>query len=265
MDKNTSYVAVGLGAGVLGLIIGALSGDSVGKVETALGERISTIEEKFSAVEAQVGEVQAQVAASDAGEKIAGIEEGLEVELAALREEIGTVGARIDGVASDVEGVATEAAAAAGLEGKLGELEGSVGTLGQTFESLASDIHLLEDKMAALSAGAVGATSEGGDAASATTGEAASEDEAPGPADALLEAIGEDGLVLSVGETGGVGDQRIFLSRVDGEAGEAKVMIVGKGTATLSTFGSGTDLGNGCTLEMAGSHDGQAYLKPVCE
>jgi hypothetical protein len=76
--------------------------------------------------------------------------------------------------------------------------------------------------------------------------------------------VGEDGLVLAVGQTGSVDGTRVFLSRIDEETGEARLMVVGEGPATVATDGEPLALGEGCALTLVGIAERRAYLGVAC-
>ncbi|WP_428925642.1 hypothetical protein [Marinibacterium sp. SX1] len=85
--------------------------------------------------------------------------------------------------------------------------------------------------------------------------------EAATPAPRLADGLSADGLELRVGETAIVGDVRLFVQRLPGDA--VQLMQVGQGTVTLDRFRP-LDLGNGCALSLTGVQDGAAYVEPTC-
>jgi hypothetical protein len=99
----------------------------------------------------------------------------------------------------------------------------------------------------------------------AAPAEAAPAEATGGEADALAESIGESGLALAVGESGDAGDARVFMARVDSEAGAARVMVVGEGPSLLEANGPAVELQNGCALSLKGVADHRAYIAVSCQ
>ncbi len=80
-------------------------------------------------------------------------------------------------------------------------------------------------------------------------------------ADRLAAEVGADGLILSAGQTGTVGDTRLFLSRLSDDG--AQLRVAGGGDIR-ATKGTPVDIGAGCTVTLAGMADRKAFLKSAC-
>jgi hypothetical protein len=236
-EKKPSYLPIA-GALFLGIVVGAAlgSGDEAAlRVKRDLEERLE----------------QAQQAAAEA---VAAAEQAAE------------------GAASQAATAASEQVTA--LEGKIGDLESALAEAGDSEEvaAIRNRVQVLAEQMAAtiaaMQSGAGMAPAASGDGAPAKpAAEAAPQAAQGGDADvaALEEAIGADGLVLAVGQTGSVGETRVFMSRLDSEAMEARVMVVGQGPATVGRESGPIEVGGGCSLSLEGIADRRAYLKPSCD
>lgn len=231
-DKKPSYLPIA-GALFFGIVVGtAMSGgdEAAFRVKKELEERVAT-------AEAQLAEARdaAASAVDSAAEKAAQAAETAKAE-------------------------ATEQIAA--LEERLASAADSADA--EELEALRNRVQVMAEQMAAM----ITQMREGGVAmappeqAPAT---APAEDAAAGDgAEALAAEIGEDGLVLAVGQTGSVGDTRVFMSRIDSEAGAARVMVVGEGPTMIGGDMAQVELANGCTLSLAGIADNRAYLATAC-
>ena len=241
-EKKPSYLPIA-GALFLGIVIGSAlgSGDEAAlRVKRDLEEQLAAAEtqarEALSAAE-EAAESAASAASNEAAEQVA-----------ALENKIGDIESALSG-AGDSEEVAAIRNRVQVLAEQMAETIARM----QSGQSTAAG--------AAASGDAASGDGDGAPAASASDGEAT---ESGGMEVAALEdEIGDDGMVLAVGQTGSVGDTRVFMSRIDSETNEARIMVVGDGPATL-----GRDTGPievaGCTLSLAGVADRRAYLKTDC-
>ena len=232
-DKKPSYLPIA-GALFFGIVVGtAMSGgdEAAFRVKKELEERVAT-------AEAQLAEARdaAASAVDSAAEKAAQAAETAKAE-------------------------ATEQIAA--LEERLASAADSADA--EELEALRNRVQVMAEQMAAM----ITQMREGGVAMAPpeqAPAEAPSDDAAAGDgaAEALTAEIGEDGLVLAVGQTGSVGDTRVFMSRIDSEAGAARVMVVGEGPTMIGGDMAQVELANGCTLSLAGIADNRAYLATAC-
>jgi hypothetical protein len=95
--------------------------------------------------------------------------------------------------------------------------------------------------------------------------ETAAAAEAPAAAEPAEAAEpGEVGLLLAVGDTGMVGDRRVFVSRIDVGREAVRLMVVGDGPRMLGRGYGPLDLGNGCTVELKGIVDRMALVVANC-
>jgi hypothetical protein len=76
---------------------------------------------------------------------------------------------------------------------------------------------------------------------------------------------GETGMLLAVGDTGVIGDKRLFVSRVDAARDAVRVMVVGEGPRMIGKGFGPLDLGNGCTVNLKGVVDRQALIIASCK
>lgn len=265
------------GAAVAGLVLGlAMSGGSdSGGVMTAQMEEL------------QAGLGEALAAVSDKVDALAGGISANETAIAALT---GSMGEQSASTAASLEALGAkaeaDAAALAELRGALDQLSGDQASLTEVVGAITGDMDAMRgDLMGAMkdtlaaAAAAVGAGAAAAPAApvapAATQAVAAVAAAAPDPApeaaaeaddgaaaEALAAAVGEDGLILSVGQTGAAGEAGVFLSRLS-EAG-AHLRIRGLGAVTAGIDGAAEDLGNGCAVALAGVAAGKAYLTVAC-
>jgi hypothetical protein len=250
------------GALFLGIVVGNIMSDgdkAAEKVKRDLEARVVAAEEAVAAAESRAADV------------LSGAEEAVAAAEAKAAEALANAEAAIASGSEETLAAAGEQIAA--LEAKLEEMMASadVDVEGdEAFSALNNRVQVLAEQMA----GIIGMV-RSGEAAPAAMGEtaAAPAEEAPaetaeatgGDADALAEAIGESGLALAVGESGDAGDARVFMARVDSEAGAARVMVVGEGPSLLQANGPAVELQNGCALSLKGVADHRAYIAVACQ
>ena len=240
-EKKPSYLPIA-GALFLGIVVGSAlgSGDEAAlRVKRDLEEQLAAAEsqarEALSAAE-QAAESAASAASNEAADQVAALESKI----------------------ADIEAAVSEA----GDSEEVAAIRNRVQVLA---EQMAETIARMQSGAAsAAGSGAQAAASGDGDGApAAPAAEDGSAEEGGMDVAALQQAIGEDGLVLAVGQTGSVGDTRVFMSRIDSDAMEARIMVVGDGPATLGRD-SGSIAVAGCDLSLAGVADRRAYLKTAC-
>lgn len=256
MSENSSYLPIAV-AFAAGIAVGAVvsSGDKPAPVERATAVATdaaeTVVEESAAAVDAAAEEgatmvETAEEMAADAGEAVADAADAA----------VEAAGDAYDAVAAEAAEIAESIGAVEAVEDVSDDVRERVNVLAQ---QMAGIVAMIQDLQA-------GGGAPAPDAAPAET-PAAAPAEAPAAssaADALAAEIGDTGLALAVGEIGEVEEVRVFMSRIDAEATAARVMIVGVGPQMIAAGDAPLDLGNGCTVSLAGVADGKAYLKVVC-
>ncbi len=225
---------------VIGVMAGALLASGDDKAQRALTRRVATLETELAARAAPpAADEAAAEAAAEAPAEPAPV-------VAALPEE--------------------EAARIAALEAKAAELAAADAAAAALGDRVAVMGEQMAQIVAAIQAGAVAAPPAGAAPEEAAAPGAAPEEAAPADdadsAAALAAAVGETGLILSVGQTGPAGDGRIFLSRLDAEGMVARVLLVGTGPLELGK--DPVTIGNGCALSLAGIVERRAYIAVAC-
>ncbi|GAA0293772.1 ABC transporter C-terminal domain-containing protein [Rhodovulum strictum] len=162
---------------------------------------------------------------------------GMEQEIAALNARIDALGADLAEIGTDVAGLAEAGA--------------------QQAQGLA-EVAALGSRLAETVQGLGGVVLEGAAAAGA----------ASGPADAAdaADAVAEAPAPVGPGETASFGDGsvRVFVSRVDADAGSARIAVNGTAMATLST-GEAVSLDEtGCSVSLVAIEDGRASFGYAC-
>lgn len=211
--------------------------------------RISSIESAVSALGKRASSIEESVAALA---DLPGATEGVAASVAALNEATGDLGEQISAVSDSVDSSMAE------LRSATSDLAGQVATL--SVPAAASESAETSTKAAAAPAPAVVPVED-------EAAEAEAEKEA---AMATLEqAVGEDGLVLGIGQAVGLADNavRFVMSFMDEAAGEARITVIGGGSKTLYTGGTtvltaGEDIS--CTVQLAGVAGKKAYLNAGC-
>jgi hypothetical protein len=252
------------GALFLGIVVGNIMSDgdkAAEKVKRDLEARVVAAEEAVAAAESRAADV------------LSGAEEAVAAAEAKAAEALANAEAAIASGSEETLAAAGEQIAA--LEAKLEEMMASadVDVEGdEAFAALNNRVQVLAEQMAGIigmvrSGEAAPAAMGGTETAAAPAAEAPAEtaEATGGDADALAEAIGESGLALAVGESGDAGDARVFMARVDSEAGAARVMVVGEGPSLLQANGPVVELQNGCALSLKGVADHRAYIAVACQ
>ena len=236
-------------AGLLGILIGygaSSGGDPDEKVAQRLGALETQITEMQAPDEAIAGLEASLKKLGQGSETVAADVAKLAPALAAMDEKVGSLGTEIGAVKTEVAAVST------GLTAGLSEMKTAMA-------ASTDQIAAITDKVATLSTTApeTAETIASTDADAATPAAAIET-----PADKMAKLVGEDGLILSIGQTGLVGDQKVFLSRL--ADGQAHVVLVGSGKATIGPYSGPVSLSGDCSLEFVGIEQRKAYLKPAC-
>ena len=227
-EKKPSYVPIGV-ALFVGIVVGTLLGsndDEIRGLARDVEDRIAEVEETTLAIGAGAKET-AYEAARELESRVDEVESAAEQGAAELAE-------RLDAVESGAEEAASESV--------------------EAVEALNKRIDVLAQQMADI---VIASRSGGGSSAAPAETEMGS--------DAGAEAAPElEGTPLSVGQTAAFGDVRMFLSRIDAEAGQAHVMVVGGGREVVGGSAGPLETG-GCTIMFEGVDGATAYFTSDCE
>lgn len=246
-----SYGLVGIGAGLIGVLIGSSGGPDIEQIGMQMSDRLGAVEARLDGVadlKGDLGAMAQELAAMK--EQLASPDESAAV-LAALKSDTAGVAGQIGGLGSDI------AAGMQALSDTIDKQGLALSSLSERVDAMGSDI--AKGAMAApeeVVAAVAPATAETSAPAAAPKGDAI--------AQALLDKIGETGLVMGVGETRELGGAKLFLSRMDGIAGEAHFRVIGGSPVSLGPFSGPVSVGDSCGLEAAGFHDGKVYLATTC-
>ncbi|MAC82411.1 MAG: hypothetical protein CML66_30660 [Rhodobacteraceae bacterium] len=264
------YLLAG-GAAVAGLVIGlAMSGGS--KTNVVVTDQINALSAAVEAVAGQVDDLSRTVVAN-------------ETTIAALT---GTMDGQAASLATLGAGSEANASALGELRGALDVLTGDQAGLSQALSGMTGDLGELRGELMAAMRDTLAAAASAGGAASAAAAPAPKADAAApatvapkavtktanapkavaapqvdeaAQAEALAARAGEDGLMLSVGQTATVGDTQLFLSRLSAEG--AHLRVRGADPLVAGVDGRAVALG-GCTVALAGIAAGKAYLSTHC-
>lgn len=165
---------------------------------------------------------------------------------------IGAVQAAVKGVddrtaalAAQIQAIGNPAEAVNGLSAKLDAMATAAAGGKAAADALASQVAALQAKLDALAA-----ASAAGAASAPGTGEA----------EALAARIGNVGAVLLAGQTAVFGEKRLTLTNIAG--GHALLGAEGAAPAEVAP-GASIDLGDGCSVTLAGISGSAAYVSPV--
>lgn len=267
-EEKIPYAKMAIAVAV-GIMVGALisSGDSdevrklnrrIAALESAASEQVTALAERVQ----ELGTVESALAAAQSAIDELGAKVGEMVEAPAAPE-------------ADPEADAAMAALndrVTVLADQMGRLATSLlaGTMPAPAPAEADDAEeVTEAEDAAPAEEAAEAAEEATEEAVAAEDEAV-EDEAvaeeAAPAEEPMDAAetGEIGLLLAVGDTGMIGDRRVFVSRIDVPREAVRLMIVGDGPRMLGRGFGPLDLGNGCTVELKGIVDRMALILASC-
>lgn len=266
--NNQNPLMVGVVALVVGVLLGAMIGRAIAPDgDSKVSQRLAAIEEasadlgsRLDGVEAQLGEI---------GSGIAGLEGG-----------ISDLGGTVEA------GSASAAEATAGLSEEITGLGASLtSAIAEQQSAAQGQFDTLSSSLAGLAAGGMAAVaSDAGAAATETDTEAATEPaEDAETADASSDsdtnsdsdtaetapmAGGGATDALSVGQTAVFADGalRVFVSRLDADAGEARVAINGQETMSMGVgrFRNAMAGETLCRVTLDGISDGGASLSHLC-
>ncbi|MEM6548951.1 MAG: hypothetical protein AAF713_14550 [Pseudomonadota bacterium] len=247
--KDITTIVIAAGAAIFGLLIGGQhSGYEIAAAQKQ-SKQIGDLEENMAAqIAALSEEMRGQMGALSAA---------VDAEMADLSASVDT---KLDAVSGTVS------AASSGGD----EVAGRLATIANALGAQDSRLLALDERVASLSAG-IAALGEQAKAVAAAAPAGAANAPAPAPevtTAAVPAAAPSSGvvtdLVLSVGQTGLVKDQRVFLSRLVAEDEEAHLVLVGSGKATVGKWTGPAQLGNGCSLSFVGIEGRKLHLKSGC-
>ena len=267
--NNQNPLMVGIVALVVGILLGAMIGRSIAPDgDSKVSERLAAIEEasadlgsRLDGVEGQLGEIGTSIAGlegglSDLGGTVEAGSASAAEATAGLSEEITGLGASLTSAIADQQSAAqgqfdTLSASLAGLAA------GGVAAVASNAGATATDTDTAE--------AAAPAAAEAEDAGASDTAEAGSGD-TEGTAAPMSGSGSGDG--LGVGQTAVFADGalRVFVSRLDAEAGEALVAINGLETAavTVGRFRNAMAGETLCRVTLDGISDDGAELSHLC-
>ncbi|MEM7179243.1 MAG: hypothetical protein AAGD47_08960 [Pseudomonadota bacterium] len=264
-DKQPWYILAGGGVVIgllLGLIIGSSGGDDddledrLKALEASVSEKIDTaksdtttaisgVSEKHTLLSDSVAEVKGAMA--DLKDDLSRVESSIGDRLSSLESQNAVLG----------EGQAAVGAQIAGIVDQLGTgLAVSADKLKAGFKSAMAEFHA--ERHGDAGDGSGGDTDTTTAAAVGASEPAAADDS---PAAKLADKIGADGLILKAGETGKIGDGKLFISRVSEDGVNA--MVVGGDKVDLSPYGDEVAVG-GCEAILEGVADRSAYFRLDC-
>jgi hypothetical protein len=240
-DKNYTALAIG-GALIAGVAIGAAIGSRSSHEIAAVAQRVAaveaSVEERLTAVGA---DVEQMVAAAAPGDALSAIE------------------SRAAALEQQVEAMASEAASATADQMKA--VEDRVATMANQMAALIGRVNALGNGAAApATAPAESAPPAAEPAPAAASASAPADDGADAQVAALQARLGERGAALSPGQTATFGEAAVFLSRIDRETGDARVLVVGSGPVVVGPNAGTVSLSGGCELTLLGVADGRAFL-----
>lgn len=242
--KSGNNVVILAGALVLGAVVGSAVASRGGDETKALNARIEALE--------------------------ASLAEELELKAAAMTKSVDYVNDRIDELETSMETDDGDDEIAEDVDA----VADRVTVMARQMAALIGRIAAMEAAPAAPAAAPAAAATPAADEAAnddaadeGAPAEAAAADEEPAAesAAALAAALGEDGVAISVGQTARFGDAVFFLSRLDADAGAARLLAMGAGPVLVGGDAGAYDMGDGCALTLLGIAEGKAFLKPACE
>ncbi|MEL6475729.1 MAG: hypothetical protein AAFR17_00255 [Pseudomonadota bacterium] len=254
MADSQSPLFIAAGAGALGLLIGYAAGAGGDDDARKMTASLTSVEESMAASSAEMG-AKLDSLSGELGEALAlaGEQRGILGEgQVAIDVKVSELNARMDAIEDMVDGLAQ-----AGL------------SKDDLAEAVAAGYAARHAAHQAKKAAAAATAQDAPAPESAAPESVAAEAEATAPSTApedpklatLADAVGEDGMALSPGQTAIVGEGRFFISQVTDDF--VRGLVVGGEKVELSIFGGQVELG-GCTLLLKGVADGTAYLKPEC-
>jgi len=237
--KKSNSTLILAGALVLGAVVGAA-------VASRGGDELRALETRIDAMETAAADAAAEVG-GDLSARMDAMEEAKEELVYDIKQLTGNI------LMSKEEALEETGKTVAAVENR-------VQVLAQQMAGIIGRVTALEAGVSAPAAPAPAA-----DDAAPTEAAPAPAAEADSGAAALEAQLGADGAAISVGQTARFGEQTFFLSRIDAEAGSARLLAMGQGPVMLGGDAAPVTLDNGCELTLIGFDGNTAYLKPTCE
>lgn len=283
MDENkTPYVKIAL-AVAIGIMVGAIVSSGDTDDVRALNARIAELE---GAAAAQAEQLKAAAADQAAALETATASQ-LEEIRAAAGEQAAAIAQRVDELAArlgdlpevDVDGaIAPIEEALTADKGAIAEIREQLTALREAapdvdeeaeaaFKALSDRVDTLAQQMGQIiTSGLNSGSLTPPPVAPKPTPSPAAPTPAPeaGPAGTATAEPGEVGLLLSVGDTGTVGESRIFVSRVDAAQMAVRLMVVGEGPRMLGKGYGPLKMANGCSVSLKSIVDGMAMVVADC-
>lgn len=249
--KKSNSTLVLAGALVLGAVVGAA-------VASRGDDELRALERRIDAMETAAADAAAEVG-GDLSARMDAMEEARDELVYDLKQLTGNI------LMSKEEAVEETGEAVAAIENRVQvlaqQMAGIVGRVMELEAGASAPAATAPADSAAPADGAAPAETAPADTAAAP----AAEPEEESGAAALEAQLGEDGAAISVGQTARFGEQTFFLSRIDAEAGSARLLAMGQGPVMLGGDAGPVTLDNGCQLTLIGFDGNTAYLKPTCE
>ncbi|HEX2018647.1 MAG TPA: hypothetical protein VGO17_06880 [Aurantimonas sp.] len=262
---GTSFIPIVI-AGLVGLLIGGLLGPDFDDFEEAVSQRVAELQAPIGEIRADVAALNQRVPEAPTA-AVAGVGQGVTALQTRVEQLAGELVARTDALSQTMQQQAGQAGTNAAE---------AVSALQTRVDQLAADLAARTDALSQTVQEQAGQA--GNNAAEAVSGLQARIDqlsaELADRADAVTEAAGEQAsadaraLAAQVGATGAIllpeqlaifGTNPVLLSAISEEAATATLAAVGSEPQEVAAGGS-VDLGDGCSVTLAGVAAGAAYL-----
>lgn len=245
-------------------VAGALLGYNIG----AGGDGDEKISNRLDQIEGRLASLDGLETANSSIAELSSSNEAIMGELAALKEGLGGLESGMEALPTSIDGLSKQVSKIeGGSEAVREDVAAAFSATSTAVQGVTSELQAVSRRFAALETAAAEPSSSAPDPAPVEAVEVAAKaavETAPEP-DVAVEmraAIGDDGVILGVGQTGAVGEARLFLSKLDEQA--AHLIIVGGDRITLSKFGSPKRLEGGCEVRLEGVHERKAYVAADC-
>jgi hypothetical protein len=296
---GTSFIPIVI-AGLVGLLIGGLLGPDFDDFEESVAQRVAVLEAPLAQIRADVAALNQRVpetpAAATSGIEqgvtalqtrveqlaaemvarnealsqamqgpavaITGIEQGIIAVQAGVQHLAAELAARSDALSQTVQAQAGQAGANAAeavsaLQARIDQLGAEIVARNEAMQGPTAAVAGIEQGIIELQAGVQHLAAELANRADAVT--AANGDQASADARALAAQVGGTGAILLPDQLAIFGGNPVLLSAISEEAATATLAAVGSEPREIAAGGA-VDLGNGCSVTLAGVAAGAAYL-----
>ena len=247
-----------LAVAAVACVVGALFGYNIG----AGGDGDEEVSKRLGQIEERLASLDGLETANSSIAELTSANETIMGELSAVKEGLGGLESGLQALPGSIDDLSKQVAKLeGGSEAVREDVAAAFSATSSAVDGVTSELQAVVARFAAIEAAAVSPV-----AAPPSEAQAADVAEAPTPevdmAAGLRSAIGENGVILSVGQTGVVGEARLFLSRLDEQA--AHLVVVGGERITLGAFDSAKPLKGGCAVSLEGVHERKAYIAADC-